>query len=247
MRLSKINQEKLRSEVTQLLEGASLEKKIQLDKNILNEIIFDRDKVALDPEILRKLDLNEVIFDHISWCNVDLSGTNAKIDFRNAKNKTMYNCNFTQVDLSDAHLECMTKIQNSRFQSCHIDLNQIFKEKVYIWGCDFSGNDASKTVVDENFLRYHYWQNRFAHTNLQLQVNFTSDENAKEECAIMKKRLGAIIQDRRLDGCFLNGKRITTIEELEEDRKQAERRIEEYAKEIIEETKSAIQKQLKMK
>lgn len=134
---------------------------------------------------LSKIDLSEISFDNVCWdptpfCEaymnfykdykkktkpikemIDLSNTNAKIDFSKAfvmdydddDILSVYNCNFANVDLSNSHAEKIVTFTNCNFSNTNANIfdERDFKKRFFLVDCDFSNNDFSKIEIKSDY------------------------------------------------------------------------------------------------
>lgn len=181
--------------------------------------------VAWSGPFLSKVDLSDISFDNVLWgyfgeyderfyiCGlkeeiyVDLSHTNAKINFNKSARKiydgcnAIINCNFEKVDLSKASLDSNTVILNSNLRKTGIHFESISTCEY----SDLSGNDLSNiTCTPYSFISGEDGFGPF--TNLKnTGLNITSlpyDENVSEDSLKISMSLG------NLDGCYIDGELI---------------------------------------
>lgn len=148
---------------------------------------------------LSKIDLSEVSFDDVMWNltynynrnvidgsqnhykgiqSIDLSGTNARIDFsksfagkyiNNAENSLDFSyCNFSGVDLSNNVIDCNCYINKCNFSNTNINLNLNGQHSIKICCSDMSGNDFSQYTVDEEFFSEIVQICNFTNTGLKI-------------------------------------------------------------------------------
>ncbi|MDD3341341.1 MAG: hypothetical protein PHN72_04055 [Bacilli bacterium] len=122
---------------------------------------------------LRKLDLSEISFDHVNWNvyyellsednhygehhveNINLSGTNAYINFANAfrskEGIQVSSCDFSHMNLSNSHFDMIDHVSESDFSYCNLHFEQNKAVPQTLFDSKFVGNDLSDFFVDLSF------------------------------------------------------------------------------------------------
>lgn len=186
MVLNKTSKEEIRKIIEMELADYNGEEKIHLDKDLLESLMFKDITTIIDNteqkmrrivwsgQFLRKIDLSEVSFDNVHWnyenhdanCKyiVDLSGTNATIDFSKSfdniysqKSGVVINsCNLSETDLLNG--EVITKIYNSDLSNSSLNLGTGERGNLRIFNSNLNGvNLSNLTVPMETFLDYESW------------------------------------------------------------------------------------------
>ncbi len=186
MVLNEKSKEEIRKVIERELEDYNGEERIHLDKDLLESLMFKDITTIVDNterkmrrivwsgQFLRKIDLSEVSFDNVHWnyenhdanCKyiVDLSGTNATIDFSKSfdniycpKSGVVINsCNLSETDLLNG--EVITKIYNSDLSNSSLNLGTGERGNLRIFNSNLNGvNLSNLTVPMETFLDYESW------------------------------------------------------------------------------------------
>lgn len=175
MRLSIKGKEKLRKKIEELLETVPENLRIKLDKDLLEDLIFIKEKdkngrtvkiIEWSGPFLSKIDLSEVSFDNVLWDLdviyervvdedteiTDLSNTNAVIDFKKSYeylsdgHVSIDHHNLANVDLSNSNGECIDTIYYTDLSNTNIKLQDL--ENMTIDSSNLSGIDLSDREVD---------------------------------------------------------------------------------------------------
>lgn len=227
-------------------------------------------------QFLSKIDLSEVSFDDVIWetsqsvennlcpiegiglensCdNIDLSNTNAKIDFsksfyakENFKDNSIRFCNFANTDLSNNELGSGLTIEDCDFSNTNININ-LNSENLWIFDTNMDGLDFSSYTVDESF--FSDYATCFAVDcslrNTGLNVSMTPNGSEYTFAGYylgLKEIVGEAISKGRLDGCYVNGKKILTLEERQVIAQEKRAEYEKMKEDLIAETTSSIEQQ----
>lgn len=157
MKLNKRSKIKLREKIAELLKENNNGPKIKIEKNLLEELLFETVTVDKEKDIqvklpvwsgdfLTKIDLSEVDFTNVSWYLFSEDMTNIK--------------DFFSFQIDDDAISAIQKIQldnvqpsnyylvNYAFTNAKIDLSKSFEalnnQKIILFRCDFRGTDLSK-------------------------------------------------------------------------------------------------------
>lgn len=170
MKLNKKGLNELRKKIIELLNQSSISEKIKLDKNLLEELLFevvilnkeDEIKVKLpiwSGTFLQKIDLSEVDFEDVSWCILDTelcSDFQLRFDDIKITEKRVFDkIDRIRRELIDEILEQreLTKkeqidfIIDFSFTNANIDLSKSFETKhgdyIFLRNCTLEGLDLS--------------------------------------------------------------------------------------------------------
>lgn len=279
----------LEKELKKVPEG----KKIPLDKELLESLIFDTNIETLSNAwgensgkqvivkyivwsgpFLSKINLEEVSFDDVLWnvdyendkyfedsfyhynaiTRIDLSGTNAKIDFSksifakyNVDSNNFFIIKFSHfngVDLSNNTIDCNCFISQCDFSNTNININLNSNYDIQIAKTNLSGNDFSKYTVDEKNFTYdkniHLIDCDLTNTGLNIEFKLKS-KNYKSEIVNEEIKKGY------LNGCYVNGKKILSEEEQKALTQTKLEEFEAYKKEIFDSVSASIRKLNKTK
>ena len=213
---------------------------IKLDKELLEVLIFDESELygkcpVWTGEFLRKLDLSEVNFDNVNFDGkshqncIDLSYTNAKLDFSKCEDFNLTSCNFSHMDLSCSNINSIHKIDNCDFSysKANFDFKLLKNSCMTINDSNFEGINFSNFTIEICDLFGHYFKN----CNLKdtaINIEASLDTSNKE----ILKKLGKEIRSGRLGGCYLNGKRILTEGDLSRKKKMASSEYDAFVDDI---------------
>lgn len=271
MNLNENSKRELRKKIIELTKKVSYDKRIQVDKDTLDSLLFitfvnENNLECKVPvwtgKFLRKIDLSEISFENVLFdfsalpkenleeifsvnyldilygnkFLIDLSYTNAKIDFSKIIGSSSYKCNFSHINLSNSNLDSLQVISQSDFSCTNI---KRIPENAFLSGVNFKGNNLTNQEISANRFTINCHNGisdcNFNGTNLKI-INFkplkeTSrikvlvDEYLTYGCKNsfgvqkyvdsreIKQEIARCIINGRLDGCFLNGKRIATLGE----------------------------------
>lgn len=170
MVLSKENKNKLRDEILQQLDSVTSSEKIHIDKDILEELLFDvivyDDKGSIlklpvwTGTFLRKIDLSEVSFEDVSWSLL------SNLDY-----------GVLSVYLNESALDKIEELKSINngdvvdfsFTNANINFKESFEGKknrgIEIRACNFSGVDLSNNTTKNLVFAY---QTDFSNTNLKV-------------------------------------------------------------------------------
>lgn len=217
---------------------------------------------------------------------IDLSYTNANIDFSKIYGTTIEGCNFEGLDFSNANGPFIEQIYYSNFTNTNISID-FNHENLYLMCSNFSNNDFSHITVDANFFNYEevdeFRFNGANFSNTGLNINYTNpqippifyEELAKEKeaeelyqngsisedeyiermrkhreitlqylnDAIYKLALGEAIKDGYLNGCYINGKKVHSLEEKQAIAQEKQAEYEKIKEDLISITTNSIEQQ----
>ena len=228
-------------------------KRIKIEKDILEQLLFDvvlvhrndyfyktlesyKDEgiktVAWSGPFLSKVDLSEIDFDYVLWGYfgtadekffypgykedkiIDLSNTNAKIDFSLSARiiydsyNAIMNCNFEGVDLSNNTLNLSDVLLNSNFKNTNIKVesNGLMGvcENCNFDSCNFTNVNVNEYAFGNDAEGFGTFTN-LKNTGLKINTSDEPTEDEKECIEIMKISMSL----GNLDGCYLNGVLIT--------------------------------------
>lgn len=174
MRLNEEGKKDVRLHMEQHLSKISLENlndRIKFGEDLIETLMFSIEKnpqtgekekrIRWSGEFLRKIDLSEVSFDGVQWASqdqeIDLSGTNAVIDFSKAIKSygivCVQNVNFNGVDLSNSHTELISQSTNVDYRNTNakFDLNA---DEFGFNNCNLDNLDLNGIVVDSDCFEY---------------------------------------------------------------------------------------------
>lgn len=166
--------------------------------------------------------------------------TNTKIDFSKSfeakvlGEKFVLRCDFSGIDLSENDLT------NYEFGACDLtdtkilllpEMYTVDKYDEYFWGTNLTNVDLSRFTVNASDLFAEEDEERifspscnFTNTGLKILYDSTADEYIKEE-------LGEAMP--RLIGCYINGKKVLSKEELKELKETKLKEYEAYEEEMV--------------
>ena len=302
MKLNNEGKDELRKYILMELDKVPEGVKIHIDKDILEELIFEKIGIYNHSKIhdnktligvgkyiiwsgsfLKKIDLSEVSFDDVLWNRmpyyavnpiykgklskkIDLSNTNAKVDFSKSFNVkynyygynlsdkdkriiSLEHINFSNVDLSNSHFELVKEIRNVNLDNTNASI--CFDDGLRMSFSSLRGIDLSMHTISAVNLTIYNFEIKFevgdekrynycdvkerlakmgykAHKNIDILdcnlentgINITYGENEKvlynnvyHMFPNFKKELSVMMKSGKLDGCYLNGKKILTKEE----------------------------------
>lgn len=258
MKLSRESILELRKKIKEEIEKG-YNQCISIENELLEKLIFDTriDKKTGDiikypvwtGEFLDKIDLSEVDFSNVCWDArdeaydesghyIDLSSTNAKIDFNTSYGKIIRNCNFCECqDL--LNIDTMEQIYNSDFSNCDIDICPLLDKiqgiksdndyKNYVFqnsklnGCQICCYDYNFNIDKCDYLSIV--NSNFTGTT----INFICDLSNK---ATLEKVL-EMIKNNRIGGCYLNGKYVHTKKEIKKIKAENSVKNYDYKKAIV--------------
>ena len=216
MKLNKVAKDELRKKIEVELKEVPEGQRIQLDKDLLEDLLFEvvtlnkeKDiKVKLpvwSGEFLRKIDLSQVDFTNVSWLilgNVDYfieefydvieDSVEEKLEkfYRLAIKNPLFDSDRMGKELNNAY-SVFYKGTNA-----HIDLSQsfeaIYRNKIHINCCNFSGLDFSSQDLS-NFEKLIIYSSDISDTRLSIPNNISLEAGA----AILR---GIDLSDRTIDG-----------------------------------------------
>ena len=228
----------IENEVKKLVASGYLKEgeRVKIDKYILEDLLFR--KVVRDGKIvkyistacfddaLKYIDLSEISFDGVDFdCRraheegiisdcVDLSNTNAKIDFSKAASNVLSDVFFRNVDLSNSNIKYIKKIRDVILSNTNIkisDFDGVDADEVFLDGIDLSGRNFSlKSEKGNSYITDG--KNKFSRICLN---NSNATITVKNEKAIMSalESLTIVEAYQSLDGCLINSMSFTDLED----------------------------------
>lgn len=315
MILKNADKKRLRKYLETKIEKVPAGEKIQIDKEILEQLIFIKDygydesgnKIsfkypAWTGPFLKKIDLSEVSFDGVIWdyhiieklfttdqhleykfkvinrnysnqkienkekkiliyslckttnktdLSIDLSDTNAKIDFSkaitlNPKENYLYSCCFDNVDLSESHLEDCCTIKNCSFVNTNLTSKNIDTNNFYV-ECNFINcNFQDLTITLETFLSTFKVCN-MSNTGLHIAGDTKTCNTDVIPLATKFNPIALEIRLRHLENCFVNGIKIRSEEEKRKIKEQAAKNYEKHVEQSLKQIEKEIQAKAKQK
>ena len=188
-------------------------------------------RIVWSGPFLSKIDLSEMSFDGVLWDNeytfedrirkldmeqweIDLSNTNAKIDFSKSFDVDSYwpfRCNFENVDLSNTTI---MQAQDSNFSNTGIKINvdkvvegmdstayDSFFGECNLSGLDFSSYTIGADVLYCDQLCSGIHETDLSNTGLHIIIPDDADEGTLES-------IKQLLMEGKLVGCFINGKEV---------------------------------------
>lgn len=208
-----------------MLEDVKEKERIKIDKEILERLMFKEDVYTLpiygnvkkrvkhiiwSGKFLSKIDLSELSFDNVVWDEeneIDLSNTNAHIDFSKSCNINNYsplkivNCDFSNTDLSNNEIYFPISIKNSSFSDTHIMISSDYTDNISIVDSCMDNTDLSSLCITID--KFYEWTmqggSSFVNSNLNIITYYNEECNKK---FIDQINLGC------LDGCTVDGGKI---------------------------------------
>ena len=252
--------------------------KEELEELLFETSIYERDNKKIivkslvwSGPFLRKVDLSEVSFDNVDWdvsylgeffkkkyqfiSTIDLSGTNAKIDFSKSFNAligkpvVLTRCNLANVDLSESHGEYIASIMSCDLSTTNIKLDlylKTFDEKdcvYYIRNSNLENIDLKRYEISINCFNetfefiYISPSTNLANTGINI---CTRPLAAKKENYLILKEM---LKTNRWQNCFINGKRILSLEEIEQRRIENLTRYNQFVEDNIKVSIKRLRKQ----
>ena len=317
MNLNRKDKEKLRNVIESKLYNYKGDKRVNIDKELLDDLIFEKD-IAVLPDgrkleikfivwsgnLLKKIDLGEVSFDNVEWGShldlgskgqyqtvygkenlqkwpIILSNTNAKIDFNKSFSRLAFpnnkieivHCDFSNVDLSNAHGELINSISSSDLGNTNIKLN--LNEAMFIYNSNLAGADLSDITLPASVFVFKESSNFYIiDTNLcdtgihieyrdysKLPIGMLSkyikkkrsretldEEETKEYEDILYQgfKLSELLKNRWLDGCYINGKYKPNEEKLKLKKAYLLEQYETMKQDIINTTLESLSSQIRV-
>lgn len=164
MKLNYTKRWELRKQIEELLKNVPNGQKIHLDKDLLEELLFEKEllsdnrligKVPVwSGQFLRKIDLSEISFKDVCW---------ATEFYLNPSLYAKYLSFISNVDYSYTNA-------NINFLDSFHSMRRGYHD-IYIQDCNFEGVDLSNNKFNESFVEFY--RCNFANTNLNLSDALT--------------------------------------------------------------------------
>lgn len=190
-------------------------------------------------EILKYKDY-PVLLSRYGTLKIDLSYSNAKIDFSKNDKLFISDCNFKGIDLSKSNIEKIRKVivLNSNFDNTNFPLDKMVAFQNYgkYINCSFLGNNFDQVCLEDQVFRNHNFDScNFSGTklNIELQKKSTNPE------------LNKLIKNKLLVGCYLEGKLLKSADEILKDKTAINEQYKDYVanyKGIIDQSLQRIKK-----
>ena len=213
-----MDKEILKEEIIKKLEKSKV--KLVLDKDLLESLLFEEvilngkkyKKIVWQGDFLRKIDLSCINFDNVIWNGIDLSHTNANIDFSTSCDGIVENCNFSYVNLEKSNVSSLNCIVESDFSYSKADIRLYDKDGKenfsYFYKNNLCGLDLSKyCIFAKDLVNYkdEYLAN-CTFKNSKITINYD-----KFNDKMFSKVLGLMIKNGSLEGCFINDRYISPM------------------------------------
>lgn len=248
MNLNENSKRELRKKIIELTKKVSDDKRIQVDKDTLDSLLFitfvnENNLECKVPvwtgKFLRKIDLSEISFENVLFdfsalpkenleeifsvnyldilygnkFLIDLSRTNAKIDFSKIFGRSCYKCNFSHVDLSNSKLKFLQVVSESDFSYTNI---KEVPNKAFLSGVNFKGNrfEGQKIPVSRFNINCDNGISGCNFNGTGLKIVSSQSKIANHE---VREELRRSINRGLLDNCFLNGKLIFQNQDVERE------------------------------
>lgn len=222
MHLIKKEDQVIRRYIESQLESLPENMMIHLDKELLERLIFIElvtvDGLVLKYPIwtgsfLRKIDLSEISFDDVCWSFkinklipdfkthekylIDLSCTNARIDFskRYPGTNDLIRCNFSSVNLESSNISSIVNMICVDISNTNA---KIKLDDITATDCNFSGLDLRSSKISSKSFTGKT-KPFIGNTNLSdtgISITAIDEED--------KKLLKLMINDKLLEGCYIN-------------------------------------------
>jgi uncharacterized protein YjbI with pentapeptide repeats len=244
------------------------------DPERLDELLFDYKKdekgnvykvIGFCSHNLCKLDLSKITCENLSFNNedtyVNLDDTNMPIDFsltyeyKKDEKLIIRHTSFKNVDLSnnDFDLEKLSSTNSAVIEHCDLSNTKISiygEEYIEFNDCDLSNNifinldcDSIELDDDNGLKLVEYFGNlvfkecNMSNTGAKISVDTVMDQDVKD-------RFREYLKKGYLDGCYLNGKEVLTIEERISKAIELDAEYKKYKANRINETLDLIDAQL---
>lgn len=185
---------------------------------------------------------------------IDFSYTNANIDFSkmyfppNADPKGaefclgwVHDCNFEGLDLSKANGEYIGEIERSNFSNTNIRLDLNNRRFNCGWS-NFANNDFSDQTVDVKKIVFDDLIYRSDFSNTGLNINYVaSDEYLGSD---EKEYFGEEIISGYFDGCYINGKRVRPLAEIEANFQEKKTEYEKMKEDLTSAAMTSIEQEI---
>lgn len=271
MRLNADDKKDMRKYIEKRLAVVSLEstdKRLPFKKDYMEDLIFSivknpqtgekEKRIVWSGEFLRKIDLSEISFDGVQWAvkdqNVDLSGTNAVIDFSKAAKSHDIICvedvNLNGVDLSGSHTDLINQSTKVDYRNTNAKFN-LNVDEIGFKDCNLDGLDLEGFEVDSDCFdmeaKKSLYGSSFKNTGIkiiltadqikkdkearkendkkQYDKNLPEEEIQKIRIATRTESIANLIYAGKLNGCYVNETLIMPQEQKDEEKPPL---IEEY-------------------
>lgn len=218
-----------------------------INQNYANQKIENTEKKVLICSLCKTINKTDL--------SIDLSDTNAKIDFSKAitlksKENCLYNCNFDNVDLSESHLEECHIIRYCSFINTNITSKNINTNNLYI-ECDFTNcNFQDLTMTMENFA-LSFKNCNMSNSRLHIKGNINKMKKNMAPCETkvppIALEIALAIRLHHLDNCFVSGIKIRSKEEKNEIKKQAAKDYNKHVEQALKQIEEEIKEKVKTK
>lgn len=315
MILKNEDKNKLRKHLETEIKKVPNGERIQINKDILEELIFIKDfgydnsgnKITFKYPVwtgsfLKNIDLSEISFNSVIWdyhiienlyttdrhlnhkfeiiecydpsqkiehkkdkvlihslcqttnktdLSIDLSNTNAKIDFSkaitlNPKENFLYLCKFDDVDLSDSHLEKCLIAKECSFKNTNIKTYNTNKNAIYE-SCNFKKcNFLDLTLSLEAFFT-QFKNCNMSNTGIQLTGNIFNLTQQTNPYTKEQNPIAIEIKLKHLDNCQINGIQIRSEKEKSIRKKNAIKNYEKHVEQSMQKINEAIKVKIKTK
>lgn len=245
MKLNDESKAKIRNFIANKIKEAeekqeiSVGNRIKLDKKSLEELLFEEKisnagvkykTIAWTEYGLSKIDLSKIDFSNVLWESeevVDLSNSNAKIDFETSYSRLIsaqdmpvrvVNFNFENVDLRNANGHLIGYSSGSNYKGTKVGIKSPKGRKFIdcnLEGFDFSRVTLQSKVYDLSSAPTVCTGTNFTNTGITIIAKNTDMEAVAKE-----------IRNGNLYGCYVN---TTYIPNAEETKKKKEEVLEQYA------------------
>lgn len=212
-------------------------------QNALLDLNFDLDELLADG--IEDFEFEERIIDFFKKEDAfDFSNTNIRIDFSKLLSLNLTSCSFYGVDLSHSNIETLESLERVDLRKTGINYHELLKkiienkDKYSVIDMDYE--DLSGITINSK-TALELADNGIFISESKLNIIMPKDRTRLAEY----RELGSMIGEGYYDGCFINGKRISTISERSEKNKKLtlERKTRELKKEkAVEKLESKIKK-----
>ena len=265
MKLNKAGRNELRKRINMKLSDVDFnpDQRIKLPLDVLEDLLFDysedkkRKKFAFSSDHICKLDLSEVSFENVSFnspFNFSLKDSNAKIDFKKTFEYLdegiikIKNISFENVDLSNNDFESIeTSFENCSLNNTNLKTNS--SNNISFVSCSLKNNNFKKMVLfinESSSTNSLIFENRsgisFINCDLSnTKINISLPSKLTDDS---KEFLNYLISKGYLNECFVNGKKILSIEEKNSSKNELVRQYNKYKSEYINNTIYLIETQV---
>lgn len=183
-----------------------------LSKNLLEDILFDKEKVTLNPYIfyqeksieikylnwtgdfLSYLDLSGISFDNVLW--------NIRCD------KYVFNQKGKRRNYYDGVNSIVIQDTNAKIDFLR-SFDIMYLSQFYLHNCNISGTDLSNNTLDLDKLSVSFDNCNLENTGM----NIIYTPAGKKDLDIDK-----LIKEEKLEGCYVNGKKVTDGSFVDEEK-----------------------------